>query len=109
VEEYATVGIEADGKEGCEEGAAGGEAGGGGLARGQGVEVDDGEEECCIRGSSVLHANPLLEGAEVVAEMGDAGGLDAGEDYLRSWFCGWWCGSGYTRDAGCIAVAWTIA
>jgi len=31
------------------------------------VEVDDGEEESCIRGGGILHANPLLEGAEVVA------------------------------------------
>ena len=67
VEEDTAGGVEADGEEGRKKGAARGEAGGGWLAGGQGVEVDDGEEEGCIRGSGILHANPLLEGAEVIA------------------------------------------
>jgi len=109
VEEDAAGGVEADGEEGGEEGAAGGETGSGRLARGQGVKIDDAEEEGCIRGSGILHANPLLEGAEVVAEVRDASGLDTGEDDLRSWFCGWWCGSGYDGAGARIAVARTIA
>jgi len=105
VEEDTAGGVEADGEEGGEEGASGGEAGAGWLAGGQGVEVDDGEEESCIRGGGILHANPLLEGAEVVAEMGDACGLDAGEDDLGSGGCGWWCGSGCDWAGARIAVA----
>jgi hypothetical protein len=46
---------------------------------GDGVEVDDAEEELGVGGGCVLHVFPLLQRAEVVAEVGDAGGLDAGE------------------------------
>jgi hypothetical protein len=30
---------------------------------------------------------PLTESSEVVSEVGDAGGLDAGEDHLSLWDC----------------------
>ncbi len=44
VEDGAAVGVEADGEEGGEDLAAGVAAGEGGLAGGEGVEVDDGVE-----------------------------------------------------------------
>ena len=46
--------------------------------QGQGVQVDDAIEGIVL----VLEVNPMLEGAEVVAEMGVAGRLDAAEDPL---------------------------
>jgi hypothetical protein len=50
------------------------------LADGDGVQVDNGEEQRGIGGRVVLQLHPLAQGAEIVAEMGDARGLDARED-----------------------------
>lgn len=40
--------------------------------------------------------DPSVEGAEVVTDVGNASGLDAGEDGLVGWLCGvgalWGCG-----------------
>lgn len=44
------------------------------------VQVDDGEEELGARRARVLEADPLPQGAEVVAQVRRAGGLDARED-----------------------------
>jgi len=54
VKDGAAGGVEADGEEGGEDLAAGVPAREGRLAGGEGVEVDDGVEEFCGRGSSVL-------------------------------------------------------
>lgn len=46
------------------------------------MQIDDGEQELGVGfgGGRVLEMDPLLQGAEVVAQMWHAGGLDAGED-----------------------------
>lgn len=55
---------------------------------GDGVEVDYGEDEICGGGRSVLEVFPLLEGAEVVSQVGHAGWLDTGEDCFGGGFRG---------------------
>ncbi len=50
------------------------------LRNGDGVEVDDGVYQLGVGLLLVLQAKPLPQGTDIVAEMGHAGGLYAGED-----------------------------
>ena len=72
---------------GGEEGGEGGFHGGGVVGRGgeavAGVDVYDAVVEGCGGGGAVLQGHEGLEGAEVVAQVEGAGGLDAGEDGAR--------------------------
>jgi hypothetical protein len=44
------------------------------------VEIDYGKQQSCVCGGIVLQLNPLLQRAEIIPQMRDACGLDAGED-----------------------------
>lgn len=77
VKDGAAVGIEADGKEGREHVGALCAESRGLLRKGDGMVANDGEVERVGREGSVLKRDPIAEGAEVVAEMRDAGGLNA--------------------------------
>ena len=46
------------------------------------MEVDYAEEEVCCAWECGLEVDPLVECAEVVAQMWNAGGLNAGENCL---------------------------
>ncbi len=58
----------------------GGDLRGVGVVGGEGVEV--GDEEVTLVLGVVLKADPVVEGAHVVTEMGFAGGAHAAEDAL---------------------------
>ena len=55
------------------------------LAHRDGVEIHDGVYEACVGRGGALEVVPLPESSEVVSQVGDAGGLDAGEDHLSLW------------------------
>ena len=75
-EHRGDVGIEADGEQDRRQldGALADDAGF--LGDGQGVEVDDAVEHVVL----VLPGDPVAQRSEVAAEVGVAGGLDAGQD-----------------------------
>lgn len=50
------------------------------LWRGHGMEIDDGVYQFRVCWFFMLQLNPLSKGASVVAQVWDAGGLDARED-----------------------------
>jgi hypothetical protein len=52
------------------------------LRNGDGVEVDGAEEQGRVMVGGVLETNPLLQRAEIVAQVRDAGRLDTREDDL---------------------------
>lgn len=79
-EDGAARRVEADGKQAGQHLAATLPQVAGVLLDGDGVQVDDGEEQGCVGRGLILQADPLSQGAQVVAQVGDAGGLDAGED-----------------------------
>jgi len=54
---------------------------GGVLGGGDGVQIYQAEFAVV----AVLEFDPVLDGAQVVAELGDACGLDAGEDACHGW------------------------
>ena len=79
-EDDAAAGMQADGEErGVRlEGVLA--QGMGALGYGDGVQVDDRVEDAVGRRGLILQLDPLSQGAQVVAQVGDAGGLDARED-----------------------------
>lgn len=48
------------------------------------MQVDDGEDQVGARGGFILQLDPSLQRTQIVAQMRDAGGLDAREDDLRA-------------------------
>ena len=69
-------------------------------SRGDGVEVDDAVE----RVEFFLHLDPVFDGAEVVAEVDGAGGLDPGEDALAAFSLGLGLGAGLFGRRGSLFV-----
>ena len=67
-------------------------------SRGDGVEVDDAVE----RVEFFLHLDPVFDGAEVVAEVDGAGGLDPGEDALAAFGLGLGLGTGLFGRRGSL-------
>jgi hypothetical protein len=85
--DYGLLRVEARGQEiyGDLEGVFG-YGGSVGVIAGQGVPV--GYEVEAVVGGIVLEADPVLESAEIVADVETAGGAHAGEDSFRSGRCG---------------------
>ena len=50
------------------------------LWDGNGVEVDDGVEDCVLWSLVLLQLHPFGDCSEIVAEVGNSGWLDPGED-----------------------------
>lgn len=97
-EDDTAVGIQADGEQRsiCLEGVLAQYVGA--LGHGNGVQVDDRVEDAVAGCSLILQLDPLSQGTQIVAQMRDAGGLDAREDGLGPGAGG--CSGGLLAGAG---------
>ena len=101
VEEDVAGRVDAAGEEGGGHLAGGGGEGFRVLELGDGVEVDDAIEAVVV----LLEGDPVADGAEVVAEGGDAGGLDAGEDALHGGRCRGGAGAGQGGGVAALSAS----
>ena len=81
-EQYAAFGIEPGSDQGRHHLVDAAAQGGGILRHGDGVQINDAEHALGF----ILHAHPVADGAQIIAQVQIAGGLNARENPLHAFF-----------------------